>query len=87
MSQEKVNAYKEEKRNRKKIMKREKITRALGIIAALVVVVAAVVWFSMAVYSNAKANAAANTANVTTEMDLTGMNDYSNYLSSYNTAE
>ena len=50
MSQKKVDAYKAEKANREKIMKREKLILNLEKLAALVVCIVAVCWIGYSVY-------------------------------------
>ena len=44
MSQEKVDRYKEQKKNRKKIMKQEKCKRYLGYTATVVVIALIIGW-------------------------------------------
>ena len=51
MSQAKVDRYKEEKANRKKIMKQEKIKRVLRNIAAFAVIVVLIGWLGVSVYN------------------------------------
>ena len=46
MSQEKVDRYKEQKKNRKKIMKQEKCKRYLGYTATVVVIALIIGWAS-----------------------------------------
>ncbi len=75
MSQKKVDAYKEEKKNRQQIMKKEKMTRRLEAFAAVVICIALVAWFSIAVVMHARASAPVET--VTTSLDLGAMDDYS----------
>ena len=50
MSQAKVDRYKEEKANRKKIMKQEKVKHVLRNLAASAVIVALVGWVGYSVY-------------------------------------
>ena len=69
MSQQKVDYHKEQKRNRRQIMKKEKAMRRLEITILIVVLAALLVWFGYLVYRNAKAKNAANGAN-TIEMNL-----------------
>ena len=52
MSQKKVDKYKQDKANRQKIMKREKVLRRVEITVAAVVLAALLVWFCIAVYRN-----------------------------------
>ena len=81
MSQEKVDAYKKEKKNRQKIMKREKWVRRLEIFGTLAVLVVLVGWFSVAVYHNVTANEEASAANETTELHLDAVDEYNQKLS------
>jgi hypothetical protein len=83
MSQEKVDRYKKDKANRQKIMKREKLVRRLEITVAAVVLVGLISWFSVAVYRNSVAMAEDNAETVTTQMDVTAMD---NYLTEISTA-
>lgn len=53
MSQKKVDAYKEEKANRQKIMKKEKRILMLEKLAGLALCIAAVGWIGFSVYSKA----------------------------------
>ncbi len=91
MSQEKVDFYKEQKANRKEIMKKQKFRRRLEILVVLVVVVAAVGWFGTSLYRNHKANAAANASAETTVLDLTEvqafLTDAQNYVDDGTDAE
>ena len=50
MSQAKVDRYKEEKANRKKIMKQEKVKHVLRNLAASAVIIALVGWVGYSVY-------------------------------------
>ena len=86
MSQEKVDQYKQNKANRQKIMRREKILRRLEITVAALVLVGLVSWFSVAVYKNSKAQAQANAETVTTSLDVSAINDYMNEANSAATA-
>jgi hypothetical protein len=80
MSQAKVDAYKKEKKNRKKIMRREKIKTRLSVFCVMALLAAAICWFSWAVYNNVKANANGGTA-AQTELDLSAIDDYKAELS------
>jgi|UPI0003011C8B predicted negative regulator of RcsB-dependent stress response len=80
MSQEKVDAYKAEKKNRKKIMRREKIKTRLTVFCVTAVLLAGIGWFSWAVYNNVKANNASASGNQT-ELDLSAVTDYQTLLS------
>lgn len=80
MSQAKVNKYKEEKANRKQILKKQKRNRILARIAAAVICLAIVGWIGYSVYDRqAKKDAAAQTA-----ADLSAVQDY---LSGLTTAD
>ena len=79
MSQKKVDKYKQDKANRQKTMKREKILRRVEI-AAVVVVLAALLWFCIAVYQNSKVKAIENSDTVTTSMDVSAVDTYLNGL-------
>ena len=83
MSQEKVDLYKEEKKNRKKIMRREKIRTRLTVVAVVVVFVFLIGWFSWAVYNNVKNNQATTAKATTTELDLSAIESYTTALNSY----
>ena len=79
MSQQKVDYHKEQKRNRRKIMRKEKAMRRLEITVLIVVLAALVAWFSYLVYRNVQSKYAA--ANVkTTEMHLAGWENYTENL-------
>ena len=79
MSQQKVDYHKEQKRNRRKIMRKEKAMRRLEITILVVILAALVGWFSYLVYRNTQSKYAA--ANVkTTEMKLAGWENYTNNL-------
>ena len=77
MSQKKVDRYKKEKRNRKKIMRREKWTRRLEITLIVVVLGGLITWFSVAVYKQTKADNEATASATTIDLDL---NDIQNFL-------
>lgn len=87
MSQEKVDKYEEEKKNRKKLMKKEKFQRRLGLTVTLVAFGALVIWFCWALYGNAQAEKEANADPVTTELDLSKIEDYTSELSNYITEQ
>lgn len=81
MSQEKVDAYKKEKKNRQKIMKREKWIRRIEIVGTIAVLAGLIVWFSVAVYHNVTENAEASAGNATTELHLDAVDEYNQQLS------
>ena len=74
MSQKKVDAYKEKKANREKIMKKEKRILMLEKVLAGVCCVAIVAWIGFSVYS--KVNANKETVVVNTEMDTSALDNY-----------
>ena len=79
MSQQKVDYYKEQKRNRQQIMKKEKMTRRLEIAVGVIVLAALVVWFGFMVAQNRTAAVGEN-VNVT-ELSLGAVDKYLNELS------
>ena len=74
MSQKKVDAYKEEKKNRQQIMKKEKMARRLEAILAAVICIALIGWFSYAVIMHARSSAPVET--VTTTLDMSAVDEY-----------
>lgn len=74
MSQEKVNRYKEEKANRKKIMKREKIKKVILSISGSVVGICLVVWLGYSGYNFFRTQKTENPTK--TEIDLSAATDY-----------
>ncbi|HIU74286.1 MAG TPA: hypothetical protein IAC62_00220 [Candidatus Pelethocola excrementipullorum] len=80
MSQEKVEKYKQDKANRQKIMRREKLIRRIEYGGSAIVLLALIVWFSFAVYKNVEAGNASRAT--TTEMDATAVQEYINNLNS-----
>ncbi|MCI5760472.1 MAG: hypothetical protein MR218_10540 [Eubacterium sp.] len=87
MSQEKVDLYKEEKKNRKKLMRREKIRTRLTVVAVVAVFGILIGWFSWAVYNNVKNNQATTAKATTTELDLSAIESYTTALNSYVTEQ
>lgn len=79
MSQKKVDAYKAEKANREKIMKREKLILNLEKLAALVVYIVAVCWIGYSVYG--KVTEGQETVQTETVMDTSALDSYLNGLS------
>lgn len=79
MSQKKVDAYKEQKANRSKIMKREKRILLLEKLAALVVCLAAVCWVGYSVYD--KTVGEQEEVKVETAMDTSALDNYISSLS------
>lgn len=76
MSQEKVNRYKEQKANRKKIMKKEKIMNVVRSTLLSLVALALVGWLGYSAYTNYQAGIPRET----TEIDYTAVTDYMNEL-------
>ena len=72
MSQAKVDRYKEQKKNRKKIMRREKIASVLRKCAGTVVVLAILVWVVYSAVSMYQKNQPASY----TEVNITAISDY-----------
>lgn len=72
MSQEKVAKYKEEKANRKKTMKKEKIMKTVVAILAILVIAAPIVWVG---YS-AVDTIIKNQPRESVEVDYTALDDY-----------
>lgn len=72
MSQAKVDHYKEQKKNRKQIMKREKRMRILGRCAAGVVCVAIAAWIGWSAYRIYDSNRPASR----TEVNVDSITDY-----------
>jgi len=85
MSQKKVDAYKEEKRNRQQIMRKERRMRRLEALAAAVICLALVGWFSYAVIMHVRSNAPVET--VTTTLNLDAVDEYMMQLDELNTAQ
>lgn len=78
MSQEKVNKYKQEKANRKQILKKQKRNRMITKIAGAIVCLAIVGWIGYSVYDSTAKKAAASQ----TEVDLSSLQDYLSGISS-----
>lgn len=72
MSQEKVNKYKEEKANRKQIIKKEKRNRIIGWIVSAVIGLAIVGWIGFSIYDST----AKSIASSQTKVDFTAIDDY-----------
>lgn len=86
MSQKKVDKYKQDKVNRQKIMRREKVLRRVEIAVAAVVLAGLLVWFCMAVYKNSQEKALENADSVTTSLDLTSVESYLDGLTASSTS-
>lgn len=79
MSQKKVDAYKEKKANREKLMKKEKMMLRLEKLAALVVCIIAVCWIGYSVQE--KVTAGQETVKKETVLDTSALDDYLTDLS------
>lgn len=79
MSQKKVDAYKDYKKNRKEILKKEKRKQKLEIGIAALICAAFVAWFGFSVYQKATAKPAeTNTMAAVVEVNMT---DYEEFIS------
>jgi len=76
MSQEKVDRYKEAKKNRKETMAKEKRAKALGTLAGGVVAIALAAWIGVSGYRWYQASQPLDTVYV----DTTAIDDYMNTL-------
>ncbi|WP_373217127.1 hypothetical protein [Ruminococcus sp. 5_1_39BFAA] len=74
MSQKKVDIYKQQKANREKIMKKEKLILTLEKLAALVICLVAVCWIGYSVYG--KVTEGQTETEVETVMDTSALDDY-----------
>lgn len=81
MSQEKVDRYKEEKRNRKKIMEREKRRWLLTKTVVSLIGVAMVVWIGFSTVSAIRNGNGTETETDAYVLDFTPINDYVSSLS------
>jgi hypothetical protein len=79
MSQEKVDRYKQDKANREQLIKKQKRVRLLERLGVGVVCLAIVGWIAFSGYRSLTREEAAE--QVTTEMDVTAINDYLSSLS------
>lgn len=71
MSQAKVDRYKEQKKNRKQIMKREKIESTIRKCVVIAVAIVLVGWIGYSAYGSYTSNQPKQTA----EVDYTALND------------
>lgn len=85
MSQEKVDRYKQEKANRKKTLKQQKIKTKILSFFGTVLCIAIVGWIGYSGYGYYQAQKAANPTQ--TEIDLSAVDDYLNDLSSTTVTE
>ena len=78
MSQAKVDAYKQQKKNRDKMMKREKRIMVRERLLVIVVAAAIVFWIGFSIY---RYNDSRTEKEISyTEVDLSAVNDFSNAL-------
>ncbi len=82
MSQAKVDKYKEYKRNKAKILKREKMIRRLEYVLALVVAAVFVIWFCFSVFNKVETAKAPDEV-VSQEINL---DDYIDYVGNLQTS-
>lgn len=78
MSQKKVDAYKQKKANRDKIIKREKRILILEKAAGVVICLAVVAWLGYSVYG--KVTQQEETKTTETVMDVSAVNEYTSEL-------
>ena len=76
MSQKKVDAYKEQKANRKEIIKKEKRMLMIEKVIGLVVCVAAVCWVGYSVYDKVTDLSGQEVVQVDTVIDTAALDDY-----------
>lgn len=74
MSQEKVDLHKQQKHDRKKLVKKRKIEQVSLVIAGVLVAAALITWIGFSVHSKYEANKAANP--VYHDIDVSAMTDY-----------
>lgn len=74
MSQEKVNYNKEQKHNRKKIVKKKKIQHVVGIVAGCALTAALLVWVGFSVYKKYETAQAENVTKLT--LDSSALTEY-----------
>ncbi|MDD6194665.1 MAG: hypothetical protein PUB19_07185 [Lachnospiraceae bacterium] len=79
MSQAKVDYNKEQKYNRKKLVKKQKRARVLGTIAATLVAVALIGWVGFSTYSKYEEQKEATITKLT--LDSSALSDYTSGLS------
>lgn len=82
MSQAKVDRYKEEKKNRKQTIKKEKRNRILERTVGVLIAAAIVCWIGFSVYSYYQEKK----PTTKTELSMTALNDYLSSLSSTDSA-
>ncbi|MDD3220615.1 MAG: hypothetical protein PHC41_15840 [Lachnospiraceae bacterium] len=74
MSQAKVDKYKQEKANREKIMKKERLIKRIEITVCALICAGVVAWIGYSVYGEIQSSKAAETVAYT--LDSTAMDDY-----------
>lgn len=79
MSQEKVDRYKEEKRNRQKLMKKQKFQSAMYKTAGVLVAAVFIGWIGYSVYDGISSSQAAESK--TYSVDTTAVDEYLNEMS------
>ena len=79
MSQEKVDRYKEEKKNRQKLIKKQKIQSAMYKTAGVLVAAVLVGWIGYSVYDGITSSQAAESK--TYSVDTTAVDEYLNEMS------
>lgn len=85
MSQKKVDAYKKEKANREKLIKKEKRILMLEKLAGIAVCVVAVCWIGFSVYDKSQEDR--ETVVQETEMDTAALDEYLSSLTAEETEE
>jgi hypothetical protein len=81
MSQKKVDAYKEKKANREKILKREKRMLLLEKFIGVLICIVAVCWVGFSVYQKVADTQTATTTVQETSIDTNALDDYLSSLS------
>lgn len=85
MSQAKVDRYKQEKANRKKIMRREKIKHSIATVCGTVVCIAVIGWVGYSAYGYFRSQDEKTPTQ--TEVDLSALDDYMSSLQTTDSAE
>ena len=80
MSQKKVDYYKEQKKNRAEIMRKEKRNRQLGLMLTVLVAAAMVAWFGYLFVQNARMKAASTVQAM--ELDVEDTDNFLNSIDS-----
>ena len=87
MSQKKVDYYKEQKANRKNIIKKEKRMRRIEQIVVGAVGVLAACWICFSVYTKVTEKDDTATESVSTDLNVTALDDFMNQVDSAEEAE